>query len=81
MMSLRVDGVLMAGYASAFSGTVLACSIAGTEPPVATLMASTPRVSSREDGTFAAGQVIVVASMPARGPFSRRHSPAEYPTH
>src|SRR6478752_1672189 len=31
-------------------------------------MASTPRVSSRGAGTFAAGQVIVVASVPNRGP-------------
>src|SRR6266566_3925169 len=33
-------------------------------------MASTPRVPSRGAGTFAAGQVIVVASMPNRGPLN-----------
>src|SRR5262245_35260015 len=33
-------------------------------------MASTPRVSSRVAGTFAAGQVIVVASLPNRGPLN-----------
>ena len=53
-----VDGALRPGYACAFSSTVLACSTAGVVPFVPTLMASTPRVSSREAGTFAAGQVI-----------------------
>src|SRR5689334_6505156 len=33
-------------------------------------MASTPRVSSRVAGTVAAGQVIVVASLPNRGPLN-----------
>src|SRR2546421_2480945 len=69
-MSLRVDGVLTAGYACAFFSSVLACSTAGVVPFVATLMASTPRVSSRVAGTFAAGQVIVVASVPNRGPLN-----------
>src|SRR5215469_1721168 len=65
-----VDGALTAGYARAFSSTVLACSTAGVVPFVATLMASTPRVLSRAAGTFAAGQVIVVASVPNRGPLN-----------
>jgi hypothetical protein len=39
-------------------------------PFAANLMASTPRVSSRVAGTFAAGQVIVVASVPNRGPLN-----------
>jgi len=69
-MSLMVDGALMAGYACGFSSTVLACSTVGLEPFVATLMASTPRVSSRAAGTFAAGQVIAVASVPNRGPLN-----------
>src|SRR5580700_9567613 len=60
----------MPGYACAFSSTVLACSTAGLLPSVPTLMASTPRVSSRVAGTFAAGQVIVVASVPNRGPLN-----------
>ena len=59
-----VDGPLMVGYACAFSSTVPTCSTAAAEPFVATLMASTPRVSSREAGTFAAGQVISVGSVP-----------------
>src|SRR5262245_51291987 len=63
-----VDGAPRAGYAGGVSSSVLACSIAGTEPPVPTLMASTPRVSSRAAGTFAAGQVIEVASVPDWGP-------------
>src|SRR5499425_43544 len=70
MMSPMVDGVLTPGYACAFSSSVLACSTAGVVPFVATLMASTPRVSSRVAGTFAAGQVIVVASLPNRGPLN-----------
>src|SRR5215470_14029312 len=70
MMSPMVDGVVAPGYACAFSSSVLACSIVGAEPFVATLMASTPRVSSRMAGTFAAGQVIVVASVPNRGPLN-----------
>src|SRR5215469_13178072 len=70
MMSPIVDSVLTAGYACAFSSTVLASSTADVLPFVATLMASTPRVSSRPAGTFAAGQVIVVASAPNRGPLN-----------
>src|SRR5690349_22576352 len=69
-MSPMVDSALTAGYACAFSSTVLACSTDGTEPFVATLMASTPRASSLAAGTCAAGQVIVVASMPNRGPLN-----------
>src|SRR5215470_2755289 len=68
MMSPMVDSVLTAGYARAFTSTVLACSTACVLPFVPTLMASTPRLSSRVAGTFAAGQVIVVASVPNRGP-------------
>src|SRR5580704_13718629 len=69
-MSPMVDSALTAGYARAFSSIVLACSTAGPEPFVATLMASTPRASSLAAGTFAAGQVIIVASMPNRGPLN-----------
>src|SRR5215469_16375747 len=65
-----VAGALTAGYACAFSSSVLACSTACVVPFVATLMASTPRLSSRPAGTFAAGQVIVVASVPNRGPLN-----------
>ena len=63
-----VDGALTLGYACAFSSTVLACSTADTEPFVPTLMASTPRLSSRVAGTFAAGQVIPADVVPDRGP-------------
>src|SRR5258708_21105465 len=70
MMSPMVDGVLTPGYACALSSTVLACSTAGVLPSVPTLMASTPRVSSRVAATFTAGQVIAVASMPNRGPLN-----------
>src|SRR6516225_11059887 len=63
-----VVGAPTPGYAGAFSSSVLACSTACVVPFVATLMASTPRVSSRAAGTFAAGQVIVVAFVPNRGP-------------
>src|SRR5689334_19155715 len=71
-MSLIVDGVLSPGYAGAFSSTVLACSTAGPVPSVATLMASTPRVSSRAAGTFAVGQVNVEksVSLKPRGPLN-----------
>src|ERR1700736_3597481 len=63
-----VDGVLRAEYACAFSSTVLARSTAGTEPFVPTLKASTARLSSREAGTFTAGQVISADVLPSRGP-------------
>src|SRR6266702_8111971 len=63
-----VDGPPGAAYACAFSSTVLTCSTAGTEPFVPTLMASTPRVSSRAAGTFTAGQVIPADVVPSRGP-------------
>src|ERR1700732_2114228 len=63
-----VGGALALGYARALSNTVLACSTAGTEPFVPTLMASTARVSSREAGTFTAGQVIPADVMASRGP-------------
>src|ERR1700730_16384829 len=71
-MSLIVDGVLRPGYACAFSSKVLARSTAGTVPVVPRLMASTPRVSSRAAGTFAAGQVNVEksVSLKARGPLN-----------
>src|SRR5215469_7882099 len=70
MRSPMVDGVLKPGYACAFSSSVLADSTAAVVPFVATLMASTPRASSRAAETFAAGQVIVVASTPNRGPLN-----------
>src|SRR6516162_9318288 len=60
-----VVGAPRPGYAGAFSSSVLACSTACVVPFVAT-----PRVSSRAAGTFAAGQVIVVASVPNRGPLN-----------
>src|SRR6266566_4198696 len=63
-----VDGPPGAAYACAFSSTVLACSTAGTEPFVPTLMASTPRLSSREAGTFTAGQVIPADPVGSTGP-------------
>src|SRR5579859_6811140 len=69
-MSLMVDTVLTARYADAFSSIVLACSTAGVLPSVPTSMVSTPRASSRAAGTFAAGQVIAVASVPNRGPLN-----------
>src|SRR6516165_3724426 len=65
-----VLGAPTPGYAGAASSSVLACSSARVVPFVATLMASTPRLSSRAAGTFAAGQVIVVASVPNRGPLN-----------
>src|SRR5215470_12834284 len=65
-----VVGALMPGYACAFSSSVLACSTACVVPFVATLMASTPRVSSRAAGTLAVGQVIVVASVPNSAPLN-----------
>src|SRR5689334_20383942 len=65
-MSPMVDGALTPRYA--FASTVLACSTAGTVPFVATLTASTARLSSRAARTFAAGQVIPAASTPYRGP-------------
>src|SRR5437763_298113 len=63
-----VDGPPGAAYACAFSSIVLACSTAGTEPFVPTLMASTPRLSSREAGMFTAGQVIPADVLAPRGP-------------
>src|SRR5579859_5742856 len=63
-----VDGPPGAEYPGAFSSTVLARSTAGTEPFVATLMASTPRVSSRAAGTFTAGQVIPADVAASSGP-------------
>src|SRR5690242_327433 len=63
-----VDGALRPEYAGVFSSTVLVCSTAGTEPFVPTLMASTPRLSSREAGTFTAGQVIPADVLASRGP-------------
>src|SRR5215469_4908224 len=65
-----VVGVLMLGYAVAFSSNVLTCSTDCLVPLVATLMASTPRASRRAAGTFADGQVIVVASVLPRGPLN-----------
>src|SRR5207248_1062179 len=69
-IALIVDGVLRPGYSCAFSSKVLACSTVGTVPFVATLMASTPRASSRAAETFAAGQVNVEksVSLKASGP-------------
>src|SRR5580693_10701334 len=63
-----VDGALWPGFAYALSSIVLACSTAGSEPFVPTLIASTPRLSSREAGTFTAGQVIPADVMASRGP-------------
>jgi hypothetical protein len=67
MMSPMVDGVPTEGYARAFSSTALARSTAGMVPFVAALMASPPGASSRVAGTFAAGQVIAVTSVPEQG--------------
>src|SRR5439155_27288680 len=63
-----VDGPPGAAYACAFSSTVLVCSTADMEPFVPTLMASTPRLSSREAGTFTAGQVIPSDVVGSTGP-------------
>src|SRR5271154_5041183 len=63
-----VDGAVRLGEVYALSSIVLACSTAGTEPFVPTLMASTPRLSSREAGTFTAGQVIAADVLASRGP-------------
>src|SRR4029077_17401448 len=63
-----VDGARRPKYAGVFSSTVLACSTAGTEPFVPTLMASTPRLSSREAGTFTAGQGTGAAVLASGGP-------------
>ena len=63
-----VVGALAAAYAGVFSSTVLACSIAATEPFVATLMESTPRLCRCDAGMFTAGQVIPADVNPDRGP-------------
>src|SRR5579859_3117533 len=64
-----LDGVAAAlEYADTLSSTALACSVADAVPLVATLMASTPRLSSRVAGTFTAGQVTSARSwMPHKG--------------
>src|ERR1700722_2285702 len=66
--SLRLNGVLRPEYALALSSAVRTRSIAGSDPFVATSMASAPRLSSRAAGTCAAGQVIPALLTPCRGP-------------
>src|ERR1700745_4305206 len=63
-----VEGALRLGFAYALSSIVLACSTAGSAPCVPTLIACTPRRSSREAGTFTAGQVIPADVVASRGP-------------
>src|SRR6266404_555405 len=69
-MSLMVDGVLRPGYAGALSSKDRACSIVCTVPFVATLMASTPRVSSCEAGTVTGVQTCALPILPNRGPLN-----------